>query len=60
MAKKGRVSNIQAAENRAIKEVQMARYEYNRSSEVMWERLLDGEKFESYTMKKEQYQSPVF
>tara|TARA_R110002072_G_C7752700_1_gene517628 strand:- start:147 stop:314 length:168 start_codon:yes stop_codon:yes gene_type:complete len=55
MAKKGRVTNIQAAENRAIKEVQMARYEYNRSSEVMWERLLDGEKFESYTMKKEQY-----
>ena len=33
----------------------MARYEYNRSSEVMWERLLDGEKFEFYTMKKEQY-----
>ena len=41
----------QALYNKAVKEAAMARYEERNNPKDTWEKLLDGRKFESYTIK---------
>ena len=47
-----RVSRKQHIINQAIKEEQRALREANKNPDKMWERILNGQQFESYNMKE--------
>tara|TARA_R110000782_G_scaffold50456_1_gene109379 strand:+ start:371 stop:568 length:198 start_codon:yes stop_codon:yes gene_type:complete len=49
--KKGRVSREDALAAKALKEQASARYESRRDPSNMWARLLNGQRFEAYSMR---------